>query len=113
MVVVVVVVVKLSIVHKNSIVSESQPVAWVRVRVWQHYLDKPAEFAPDPFLCSLLGSYTTGPENSLSVGAVLIESSFPLGIVSERQCRAPTKDGVEGREHIDMDGDATPWVPLG
>jgi hypothetical protein len=39
-------------------------------------LDEPAEFAPDPFRRSLLVSRTTGPENSLSVGAVLIESSI-------------------------------------
>jgi hypothetical protein len=39
-------------------------------------LDEPAEFAPDPFRRSLLLSRATGPENSLSVGAVLIESSI-------------------------------------
>jgi hypothetical protein len=39
-------------------------------------LDEPEEFAPDPFRRSLLVSRATGPENSLSVGAVLIESSI-------------------------------------
>jgi hypothetical protein len=39
-------------------------------------LDEPAEFAPDPIRRSFLLSRATGPENSLSVGAVLIESSI-------------------------------------
>lgn len=39
-------------------------------------LDEPTEFAPDPFRRSFLLSRATGPENSLSVGAVLIESSI-------------------------------------
>jgi hypothetical protein len=38
-------------------------------------LDDPAELAPEPFRRSFL-SRATGPENSLSVGTVLIESSI-------------------------------------
>jgi hypothetical protein len=40
------------------------------------HLDDPAELVPDPFRRSPLLSRATGPENSLSVGAVLIESSM-------------------------------------
>jgi len=39
-------------------------------------LDDPAELTPDPLRRSVLVSRATGPENSLSVGAVLIESSI-------------------------------------
>lgn len=39
-------------------------------------LDDPAELAPEPFRRSFLLSRATGPENSLSVGTVLIESSI-------------------------------------
>jgi hypothetical protein len=41
------------------------------------------------------------------------ETGFPLEIVSDRRCSVPTGDGAEGREYVDMDGDAALWAPLG